>query len=316
MLLAALHLISFSQLSGCTTDWQPAFSVVSEWLAHTGLLVDDNPALTLRGLSPIAQLLVKAALWLDTFSSLTQPRPPKFLRLLKRLMGERGGFWADADALYSLRMDLLTGCPDEAMLAIAETSALAHWKATELRNGSLSYRDLIRRGDDIEQRLRHHTSQQNFGDIDQAPLHPNLAQTSVTESGVVPFPSNDMRRQVADVFRETAVMYLHTVLNNSNPGVREISECVEIVVRLMDQLPSSDIDRALMFPVCLAGCMTNDSTRRDFFKGRLQLLDGSIGNVMQTRLVMEAVWQKRDVNGGAVELRDTVRERGLTLLLV
>lgn len=84
----------------------------------------------------------------------------------------------------------------------------------------------------------------------------------------------------------------------------------------MDQLPSSDIDRALTFPICLAGCMTNDSTRRDFFKGRLQLLDGSIGNVMQTRLVMEAVWQKRDVNGGAVELRDTVRERGLTLLLL
>lgn len=133
-------------------------------------------------------------------------------------MGERGGFWADADALYSLRMDLLTGCPDEAVLAIAETSALAHWKATEQRNGSLSYRDLIRRGDDIEQRLRHHADQQNFGDIDQAPLHPNLAQTSVTEPGVAPFPSNDVRRQVADVFRETAVMYLHTVLSHSNPG--------------------------------------------------------------------------------------------------
>lgn len=80
-------------------------------------------------------------------------------------MGERGGFWADADALYSLRMDLLTGCPDEAILAIAETSALAHWKATEQRNGSLSYRDLIRRGDDIEQRLRHRADQQKFGDI-------------------------------------------------------------------------------------------------------------------------------------------------------
>ncbi|EKM49458.1 uncharacterized protein PHACADRAFT_201720 [Phanerochaete carnosa HHB-10118-sp] len=27
-----------------------------------------------------------------------------------------------------LRMDKLTGCPDEAVLAIAETAALAHWK--------------------------------------------------------------------------------------------------------------------------------------------------------------------------------------------
>jgi hypothetical protein len=176
--------------------------------------------------------------WLDTFSSLTLMRPPKFLRLLKRLLGERGGFWAsghDADVLHSLRMDLLTGCPDEAMLAIAETTALAHWKASEQRNGSLSFRELIRRGDDIEQRLRrHHADQQNFGDIDQAPLHPNLAQTSVTDPGVTPFPSNDMRRQVGDVFRETAVMYLHTVLSNANPGTHLSEYCSPIFANFHD----------------------------------------------------------------------------------
>jgi len=215
-------------------------------------------------------------------------------------------------------MDLLTGCPDEAMLAIAEIAALAHWKASEQRSGSLSFRELIRRGDDIEQRLRRHQADpQNFSDMDQAPLHPNLAQTStVTEPGMSPFPSDEMRRQVADIFREAAVLYLHTVLSSSNPGVAEISECVEVMVRMLDQLPSSDVDRALVFPICLAGSMTNDSSRRDFCKGRLQVLDGSIGNLMQTRLVMEAIWQKRDVSGAAVELRDTVRERGLNILLV
>jgi hypothetical protein len=31
---------------------------------------------------------------------------------------------------------------------------------------------------------------------------------------------------------------------------------------------------------------------------------------------MEAIWQKRDINGSAVDLRDVVRERGLHLLLV
>jgi hypothetical protein len=60
--VAALHLISFSQLSGCTTDWQPAFMVVSEWLTQTGLPAEDNPAMALRGMSPIAQLLAKATL--------------------------------------------------------------------------------------------------------------------------------------------------------------------------------------------------------------------------------------------------------------
>lgn len=96
----------------------------------------------------------------------------------------------------------------------------------------------------------------------------------------------------------------------------EIGESVGAIVRLLDQLPPSEIDRALVYPICLAGSMSDDSGRRDFCKGRLQHLDGSIGNLMQTRLVMEAVWQKRDVTGGTVDFRETIRERGLNLLLI
>jgi len=99
-------------------------------------------------------------------------------------------------------------------------------------------------------------------------------------------------------------------------GVAEIGESVETIIRLLDQLTSSEIDRTLVFPICLAGSMSDDSSRREFCKGRLQHLDGSIGNLMQTRLVMEAIWHKRDVNGGAVDFRETIRERGLDLLLI
>jgi len=60
--IAALHLISFTQLAGGTKDWQPAFSVISEWLAQTGLLTSDDPVVNLRAMSPIAQLVAKAAL--------------------------------------------------------------------------------------------------------------------------------------------------------------------------------------------------------------------------------------------------------------
>jgi hypothetical protein len=62
--------------------------------------------------------------------------------------------------------------------------------------------------------------------------------------------------------------------------------------------------------------MTDDSNWRDFLKGRLQALDESLGNLMRTRLLMEAVWQKRDISGLTVDWRETMRERGLNLLLV
>lgn len=99
-------------------------------------------------------------------------------------------------------------------------------------------------------------------------------------------------------------------------GVPEISNSVGVIVQLLGQLPSSEVDRALVFPICLAGCMTDDSNLRDFLKGRLQGLDESLGNLMRTRLLMEAVWQKRDISGATVDWRETMRERGLNLLLV
>jgi len=189
-------------------------------------------------------------------------------------------------------MDLLSGCPDEAMLAIAEVSALAHWKTSQLCNGSLSYPELIRRGTAIEQQLRHYPS----NDTTQ--------------------PTQEDRSLAASIFREAAHLYLHTILSNSMPGVPEISASVGNILHLLAQLPPSDMDRSLVFPICFAGCMTDDSTRRDFLKGRIRGLNESYGNLLQTRRLMEVVWQKRDVGGKEVDVRETLREQGLNLLLI
>ncbi|OBZ68270.1 hypothetical protein A0H81_12051 [Grifola frondosa] len=72
----------------------------------------------------------------------------RFLSLYRRLFGGSAGYWVSAPHAH-LRMDALAGCPDEAILAVVEISALTHWKATELHGGSLSVCELIRRGDQI-----------------------------------------------------------------------------------------------------------------------------------------------------------------------
>ena len=51
-------------------------------------------------------------------------------------------------------------------------------------------------------------------------------------------------------------------------------------------------------------------------KGRIRGLNESYGNLLQTRRLMEAVWQKRDVGGKEVDIRETLREQGLNLLLI
>uniref|UniRef100_A0A8H7Y332 Zn(2)-C6 fungal-type domain-containing protein n=1 Tax=Psilocybe cubensis TaxID=181762 RepID=A0A8H7Y332_PSICU len=302
--IAALHLVSLSQLSGGASDWESPFTILCQWLHQTNLHLAENPWLTFLSLTASVQHLVKATLWLDVFSSMSTLRPPKFLPLWQKLLGEKNFY--DLDLPRSMHMEALTGCPDEALLAIAEISALAHWKTSQIRNGCLSYPDLIRRGTVIEQQLRRQTEQSVATDGVQT----GLGSANATH------PSVEERSLIANIFREAADLYLHSVLSNSTPGVPEIGSCVTTIVRLFTQLPASEVDRTLVFPICLAGCMTNDSTVRDFFKGRLRLLNESYGNLLQTRRLMEAVWQKRDIGGKEVDFRETIREQGLKLLLI
>ena len=99
-------------------------------------------------------------------------------------------------------------------------------------------------------------------------------------------------------------------------GIPEIATGVNNVVRLLQKLVPSELDRSLMLPICLAGCMSDDSGQRDLLKARLQSQDENIGNLLRTKLLMEAVWQKRDTRGGAIDWRETLRERCPNLLLV
>ncbi|KAJ7639849.1 fungal-specific transcription factor domain-containing protein [Mycena polygramma] len=312
--IAALHLVCFSQLSGGATDWQPVFAVACDWVAQqTDLLKHDNPKLALQSLPVSGQLIVKLTLWLDIFSSLTTMRPPKYIALYKCLFGDFVSWQLASEP--EIRMDALTGCPEEVLLGIAEVSELSHWKAAEKRKGSLSNRELIRRGDKIEQRLRKASSAPACrAEVDTTPLHPTLLQADSEVANAT--PSNETRQMVARIFSETALLYLHTVICDSNPNVPEVSSSVEAIVQLLGQLPASEVDQALVFPICLAGCMTDDSSRRDFLNGRLQGLDERLGNLMRAQLLMEAVWQKRDVSGTTVDWRETMHHRGLNLLLV
>ena len=104
--------------------------------------------------------------------------------------------------------------------------------------------------------------------------------------------------------------------NHTYVGVPEIKDTVENIIQLFTQLPSSELDRSLVLPLCLAGCLTNDGDRRNFLKGRLQYQDENIGNILQARGLMEGVWRRRDSTGGAVNWREVIHNDGFNILLV
>lgn len=161
-------------------------------------------------------------------------RAPPFMTCYRRLLGDT--YWTAAQGppdRSELHMECITGCPDDVILAIAEISTLADWKTQEQLRGSLSVRELVRRANGIEQQLRAYQDPTLL--IENRPPHQcsspgctGCAETSAfVQAPAHPaglFPGGDepqgegARRLVGNLFRETAVLYLHTVTSGPNPG--------------------------------------------------------------------------------------------------
>lgn len=60
--IAALHLVSYSQMSGGVTDWVQMFQTACEWLVSTGLHNDEQPLQAYQNMNEAAQLAVKMTL--------------------------------------------------------------------------------------------------------------------------------------------------------------------------------------------------------------------------------------------------------------
>ncbi|EJD06657.1 uncharacterized protein FOMMEDRAFT_76733, partial [Fomitiporia mediterranea MF3/22] len=187
------------------------------------------------------------------------------------------------------------GCDNLTFLALAEISALAAWKDEETKHQTLSSVELVRRGFDIEGRYLQAISRTG-------------SNTSQERSGAMADSLENRRRLTADIFRASARLYLHTVLSGDKPSVREIREGVSETLNALMRVPNDpkplrrSVVRSVVFPICLAGCMTDDRTERDAFRKVLDC-EGGAGNCTSVVEVMEIVWQRRDAAYNAQKRR-------------
>jgi len=192
------------------------------------------------------------------------------------------------------------------LLAMAEINALSQWKAAESSKGSLSYRELVRRGEVIEQLLR----EQSF----QTDVLKEQTQASKTQPGVD--IGDEVRQILVDIFREAALLNLYAVISGCNPDVPEIKAIVDAIVQLLYRLQPSITDRSIVFPLFMTACLANDRHQREYLKNRLQMPDAFVGNLPHICMVLDAVWRTRDAGRGGVEIREIIKDVNLALLLV
>ncbi|KAI0264349.1 fungal-specific transcription factor domain-containing protein [Gloeopeniophorella convolvens] len=319
--MAAVHLISYSiaarggavagaNASAGGTEWTPMLEIACDWLAQTGMHVDDNPRLFVMNMSLPAAFSAKIIMCMDIFMGVTLQQPPRLLALYRRLLTATGvphHIWAGVNAPgmpeWELYVPLLVGCTEQVLLAFAEIAALAHWKAHEARSGKLSARELIMRGTAIERTIR------------QSALDPK----AFSEGGrILQVNEETCRRILATILQEAALMYLNMVLSGNNPGVPEIQNALNNILNLLALMPMGRMDLGLVLPLAFAGFMADAPAARDMLRKRLRHVGAQTGsaNIRQIETVMLDVWARRDAGRREVEWRELMQERGLTLMMI
>ncbi|KAH9055219.1 fungal-specific transcription factor domain-containing protein [Lactarius vividus] len=307
--LAGLFVVSAFLFRGGRGAWQEFLSVAADWVWNV-LHAGGDPAETIMRCSDSQQFIIKTTFWFDILASTTRLQTPRFLSIYRKFWSSRRGAYIEANGRWQAVLSMMSvmGCENSTALAIAEISALACWKETHARQGTLSVPELVDRGRTIESECLVHPS--------PTPAHPSLS---------------GKRRLTADIFRATARVYLHSVLSGEYPGCPEIRDGVRDTIECLRRVPagghsnvSRSVLRSVVFGICLCGCLTDDYAERQFLLRRLdeEQAEG-VGNCAEARSVMEQVWSRRAAasagggGGSSLSWRDAMQQfGGESLLLV
>ncbi|CUA68528.1 hypothetical protein RSOLAG22IIIB_03566 [Rhizoctonia solani] len=316
---AALHFVSFWLFTGGTGDWPTALQIAGDWYEQSNLMKEDNPMKALMEMNDNAKHASKTTMWMDIFSSISLCKSPRFLTLYRRLL--QPNTWYPTGQRSGLQLENIMGCADGIMLCLAEIADLAHWKSEQLASGCLSMPELVRRGLVIEKDLRRegqslYRQQQENGMWGSVPPRatPNV---NLDLPNGLRLDGDELRRLVSDIFREAAILYLHTELSDLRPRVPEIKRAVKDTVEALKKLPCSEYDRSLVFPLALVGCATDEPEMREYVRCRIKQLSSAVGNCATAGELIEYVWTRRDEKPELVlGWREAMQEIGMTILLV
>lgn len=195
---------------------------------------------------------------------------------------------------------------------------MAEWRELAESAGCLSIKELVQRADTIEKRLAERSW--GFGISGQAgAFFEGQAESEKDEYSTEPHDSNTIT-VMREIFFAGAKVYLALVVNGPYPkgwslivhllphdsensssrSVPEIASAVQQTITSLAHLDTatcnSHINRALVLPITLTGCLADTPAQQSFFRSRYQNLGpeaASFGNSSQALMLMEEVWRQR-----------------------
>jgi hypothetical protein len=206
--------------------------------------------------------------------SCASTRSSSFLKLDHKLTLERAG----------IRLEILTGCRNWAMILIFEISLLDDWKREAEKAHKLSIVELAKRGGQIEKRL-----QEKLADID------DTCPTGTSSGNAYGMFSTSTHTEITKIFALSAMIYLHVVMSGAHPELPEIKESVSKTIAAFQSLTDVKLLRNLVWPFCISGCLALDG-QQSFFRHLIsaaEITQSTVGTCLEAFKIMEECWERR-----------------------
>lgn len=192
-----------------------------------------------------------------------------------------------------IQIDQIVGCRNWVISAILDVGMLDKWKREEQDNHRLSLKELSRRAMSIE---------------------------GVLENGIQEAAGGALVDIVTSIYTTLTLTYLHSVVSGLNPHLSEIQESVSRTIALLKQLPESRMVTALVWPMCITGCMASRD-QEDFFTGLIgsaAVTNRALGNCWAALQIMEDAWKMRDhmSKQSSTRWEEVINGRGPPTLLI
>ncbi|KAF5023128.1 hypothetical protein F66182_4823 [Fusarium sp. NRRL 66182] len=239
-------------------------------------------------------------LYIDVMSSITLEQAPclqKYQTIVIPGCKTQGSI-EESRISGSLFMEDYVGLQNWVVQIIGDISALHAWKKEQKKAGSLSINELVQRGKVIEDAIKAGLTVlggnlQSCGGAFHDPIFSIVAS---------PAQQEDIKTKQAPslalnnfIWLQAALIYLHVVISGWQPSSPEIRTSVARMTELLTDLPCNTCLRTLVWPFCIAGCLSPPEDEHKYRAMVERMGPISVfGTVRQALEVMEKVWSQRD----------------------
>ncbi|KEF57489.1 uncharacterized protein A1O9_05406 [Exophiala aquamarina CBS 119918] len=311
VLACGVSLISFELFRGGVSDWQLHLNALASIvqnleprMLHPGQDVDESlqqsPLPSPRPEREALPFLVAVVLWFDLLSCVSTGSTPRLA--YEALLHD-----------YHIKLEDVVGCQNWAMVAIGDLAILDVWKKQALLADDLSDQELLIRSQSVRESLEKGlaTLESKFSlsstaETSQCPASPELNQSVVSK--------------VTTAFASAALVQLYTIVHGAFPGHPDIQMAVQKTMSALEQVQDYQDMRGLIWPICISGCMADES-QQSVFEDLIQRIVGEsmqdFGNSTTALLIMQKCWALRLYNPNKQwNWQTTMVEMGICGLLV